>query len=369
MNNIQCKSGAALLFLLIVALIPLKAQDYTDQSTLYDIYPATRETTFDLENKYGTIHIIPWEKDSVSIQVDIFLSSTSTTRLRKLKEDVNISLSSSRFYITARTILNKTNSQFSTEMRSLSNALIGTPKEVEINYLVHVPSYINVNIKNKYGDIYIDDLNAKVQIDLANGALKANRLDGNSEIVLSFANGLVNQLGSAKIDLSYSDLEIGSVKQLDLVSRSSKLNCDKSGLTKLDSRRDKLTFKELDYLYGSTNFSQVWIGKFNREADCYMKYGQVVIDRLVPGFSKMHIDSDYTDITLTTDEKKPVRLELLHSPEAIVNITDKDANLVNSDASGGLILVSGTLGGKGGNSLMQIEALQKCFIKISSRQP
>ncbi|MFZ5941400.1 MAG: hypothetical protein ACOYXB_12585 [Bacteroidota bacterium] len=369
MNNTIYKRGATLLILCLFGAGALSAQDYTDQSTLWQSYPATRETTLDLENKYGTVHLVPWDKDSVSIQVDIFLSSTSMTRLKRLKEDVNISFSSSRFYITARTILDKTNSQFSAEMRSLSNALIGTPKEVEINYLVHVPAYININLRNKFGDVYIDDLTGKVRIELSNGSLKANRIDGNSEITLSFANGMVNTLGSVKLDLSYSDLKVGAIRQLDLISRSSTLDADFSGLTRIDSRRDKLTFKEIEYLYGSSNFSQVWIDRFTREADCYMKYGGLVIDHVVPGFQKLHIDSDYTDITLNVEAKKPVRLELLHSPEAVVNISDKDSQLENSPASGGLVLVSGTLGGREGNGKIQIEALQKCFIKISSRQP
>lgn len=369
MSNLSYSRILATLVTGFLVLLPLRAQEYTDQSTLSEGFAVSRETTLDLENKYGSVQFIPWEKDSVVIQVDIFLSSTSISRLKKLKEDVNISFSSSRFYITARTILNKTNSQFSAEMRSLSNALIGTPKEVEINYLIYAPSYLNMTIQNKYGDVYLDDLSGKIAITLSNGSLKANRLDGNSEITLSFANGTINKLGSAKIDLSYSDLQVGSVKQLHLSSRSSTLNCDYSGLTKIDSRRDKLIFKELDYLYGSSNFSQVWITRFNKEADCYMKYGEIVIDRLVGDFQKMHIDSDFTDITLTLDRGKAVRLDLLHNPDAIVNISDPDAHIESGPTSGGLILVNGTLGGKTAGGQIQIEALQKCFIKISSRQP
>lgn len=356
--------------LCLICSMPLKAQDYTDQSTLAERYAVTRETTLDLENKYGSVQLIPWDKDSVNIQVDIFLSSTSTSRLRKLKEDVNISFSSSRYYITARTILNKTNSQFSAEMRSLSNALIGTPKEVEINYLIHVPSYINVNIRNKYGDVYIDDLTGKVTIDLANGSLKANRIEGNSEFILSFANGIINSLGSTKIDLSYSDLQVGNIKQLDLTSRSSKLTSDYCGLSRIDSRRDKLSFRELEYLYGNSNFSQIWITKFYKEADCYVKYGEVNIDRIMSGFQKVHIDSDFTDITLNTDRGKTTHLDLLHNPEAIVSINDQDSHLESGTASGGLILVTGSLGGNGSpQGTIQIEALQKCFIRISSRTP
>ncbi len=50
---------------------------------------------------------------------------------------------------------------------------------MEINYMVYVPAHMDVVLNNKFGDIYMDDLDGQVDIELSNGVLKANRLEGN----------------------------------------------------------------------------------------------------------------------------------------------------------------------------------------------
>ncbi len=64
------------------------------------------------------------------------------------------------------------------------------------------------------------------------------------------------------MELSYSDLVLNEVSQLDLVSKSSKLNVDSVNVLKIDSRRDKLYFKQVEYFYGKSNFTQVWVYDF-----------------------------------------------------------------------------------------------------------
>jgi hypothetical protein len=209
-------------------------------------------------------------------------------------------------------VIESESGRLASEIKSITNTITGSNKRIEINYMVYLPAHMDVVLNNKFGDIYMDDLDGQVDITLSNGVLKANRLNGNATLSLSFANGMIKSLGSANLKLSYSDMVLDEVGQLDLRSKSSKLNVDSVNVLKIDSRRDKLNFTHVGYLYGKSNFTQVWIYDFLRESDLYMKYGELTIEHVMPGFSKIYVESDYTDMTLYFDREARLEFYILH---------------------------------------------------------
>ena len=52
-------------------------QGVSDAQSFRKVFPTTTETTVEVENKYGTILIVPWNKDSVQITAEVFLRAKS----------------------------------------------------------------------------------------------------------------------------------------------------------------------------------------------------------------------------------------------------------------------------------------------------
>lgn len=341
------------------------AQNLSDQRSVSRSFPATLETTLEVRNKYGKIQVVTWEKDSVGVDVDIYLTESSSSRLRKLKEDIKIDFTGTKTYIIAKTVIESEIGRLASEIKSIGNTIAGTNKKVEINYMVYVPVHMDVVLSNKFGDIYMDDLEGQVDIELSNGVLKANRLEGNSSISLSFANGMIKSLGSSAMKLSYSDLTLNEVGQLDLVSKSSKLNVDKVNVVKINSRRDKLYFQQVEYLYGKSNFTQVWVFDFLRESDVYMKYGKLTIEHVLPDFSKIYVESDYTDITLMFNEEASLAFDILHHRKSVLKLPgNKSLDQESFDGKDHYKTV-GSMGPGEAGGQVNIDALQKCYINIS----
>ena len=341
------------------------AQSHSDKRSINRIFPASHETTFEVQNKYGKIQVVTWEKDSVSVEVDILLTETSASKLRKLNDDIKIDFTGTNTYIIAKTMIKSESGRIVSELRSIGNTITGTNKRMEINYMVHVPDYMDVVLNNKFGDIYMDDLDGQVDIELSNGVLKANRLAGNSAIKLSFANGMIKSLGSTVMKLSYSDLVLGEVGQLDLDSKSSKLNVDTVNVLNINSRRDKLYFNHVEYFYGKGNFTQVWIYDFLRESDIEMKYGEVTIEHVVPDFSKIFIESDYTDITLNFDRESSLAFDILHHEKSILRLPGEEVLAEENFDGKEHYKTTGVMGTSEPGGKLIIDALQKCYINIS----
>lgn len=211
----------------------------------------------------------------------------------------------------------------------------------------------------------MDDHSGDLKISLSNGAIKANRLNGNTSISLNFANGIINTLGSATLELTYSDLTLGNAGQLDMTSKSSKLNADSVNVLKIDSRRDKLFFQRVEFLYGTSNFSEVWIYDFLRESDMSMKYGKLTVEHVIPNFNKIYVKSVYTDITLLFDENCIFDVDVLHHEKALVRLPDHLKRSTEAQQGEEYLRTLGKSGNPKSKSRVSIDAVQKCFINLS----
>ncbi len=358
--------GLLLFAFLVIHGSLASAQHVSDSRSKKETFGVTPESTLEIENKYGTILIVPWDKDSVQITADIYLEAKSYSKLKSLKNDVRISFSSSRNYIIARTIIGDEGSRVVSELRALSNTL-GTGSVVEINYTVFMPQYMNLVLSNKYGDIYIDDINGDVDISLSNGVLKANSLTGNNSVELIFSKGAIRNLGNTSLTLSYADLELSHVSQLDLVGKSSELRIDTVGVMKIDSRRDGISLGEVEYLYGVSSFSDIKISTFIREADCNLKYGSFRIDNVRQEFSRINLDSDFTDILLYFKDNSAYLVDILYNEKAIVNLPGGNSGLETRKTGEEFYSVEGYVGNNKTDKRLSIKADHKCYITISNR--
>ena len=365
MNHILFRPRRLLILSLLVLATLSRAQDHSDKRSVHRSFPATVETTLEIQNKYGKIQVATWDRDSVDIEVDIFLTESSSSKLKKLKEDIKIDFTGTNNYIIAKTVIESENGRIASELKSITNTITGTNKRIEINYIVRLPQHMDVVLNNKFGDIYMDDLDGQVDIELSNGVLKANRLSGSAAISLSFANGMIKSLGSANMKLSYSDLVLNEVSELDLSSKSSKLNVDSVNVLKIDSRRDKLYFKHVEYFYGQSNFTQVWVYDFLRESSLYMKYGELTIEHVMPGFNKIFVESEYTDMTLYFDRATTLGFDILYHEKSSLRLPGTEVLSEESQTGKDHFKNVGTMGKGKPTGQLTIDALQKCYINIS----
>jgi hypothetical protein len=218
---------------------------------------------------------------------------------------------------------------------------------------------------NKFGDIYLDSHRGQLHIELSNGVLKANALEGISTVDISFGNGMIQSLGSSTLRLSYSDVTLGDAGQLDLYSKSSKLKADSVNVLKIDSRRDKLHFQRVEYLYGSSNFTEVWVYDFLRESDLYMKYGKLTIEHVYPDFSKIHVKSDYADVALYFDKKSAFDFDILRHEKAVLRLPEEMTRASENLDGKDHFRVTGSSGGQETERKVTIDALEKCYINLS----
>jgi len=224
---------------------------------------------------------------------------------------------------------------------------------------------MTVNLSNKFGNIYMDDMKGDVTISLSNGDIKINRLEGEANINVNFGNGIINSLDNAKLNLAYADFEIRNAGQLTIVSKSSKIRIDKVGILKTESGRDKYSISEINNLFGESYFSDLQIYKLNKEANFTSKYGEFTADTIAIDFSFINLHSEYTDLDLTFSRESSYFLEVSHHPEVTLRIPSDYANLKKINVSSTEIKVTGRIGNPDSSSRVEITAPKKCTVAIN----
>lgn len=353
-----------LLFLWLVIVMfsgGARGQVYTDM--VVRDFKISNKSTVEVSNKYGKVHVRTWDKDSVRFEVNLRIQTTNTQKLQKLKNQISFDFTSTNYYVVAKTAFTKSGGIFSDVVESIVPS-----NTVTINYTVYIPKTTTLKIENKFGDVYIDDFKGNLALNLSNGNLKANYLQGNTSIKLNSGDGWVNRVDKGTIEVSYSDFEIKQIGNIEFDTRSSRIEIRKADQIKVYSRRDKYFIDEINNISGDGDFTTINISRLKNEFNANMKYGELTIENIPPVFNLINIISIYTDIDLKFERGANYNLDITHHqdvyltyPNEIKGLETKELNDANKT-----MLTYGLVGAKTSVNVpkVKIVAEKKCYLNI-----
>lgn len=343
-------------------------QNFSESRKYHHQFALTSKTTVEISNKYGKVQLLTWDKDSVKIDIDFYISSSSLSRLEKLKQNINFDFSNSNFYVVVKTVFGKSPNNVLNEIKDFAEAIVSGSNEVRIDYTVYIPQKQSLKVTNKYGDIYADDLTGDIQINLSNGDLKANSLKGNSQISISFGNAFINEITKGRIVSEYGDLNIRSCDNISLESKSSKIRVEKADVVKIQSRRDDVRIDDINSIMGEGYFSNINIQNIKEEMSLSVKFGKVVVDNFKKNFSFINVTTEYADLDLYFERGAAFDFDISYHKDVLLRLP-KDAEetedkAVNAD------MTQRVMYGKIGNSSsakVKIVAPKKCYLNLNTR--
>ncbi len=288
----------AILLLFSFAGLNTAMAQFTESREFKKSFKITPATSIEITNKYGKIELSTWEKDSVVIEVKIFVEEKKLSKLEKTLDNIDFDFTNTPHYLVARTLPDRNKTQLESEFQRFKETLLPNDGSVEINYKVWLPATNSLKIENKFGDIYLDDYNGDISIDLSNGKLKAHDLAKKATITLNFAGASINKLTGAQIYSNYSDLYIKQSGTLNVSSKSSEIELIENQSLTTDSRRDKFRIKQTDKIDAGANFSDFRITNLTDRANMRLNYGDVDIEKIAATFSDLYINCRSTDINM-----------------------------------------------------------------------
>ena len=298
--------------------------------TVTKVFEVQPDTEIEIINKYGNIHLIPWEKDSVRFEIELLVRGTKQSKVDKSFDYIEFDFKTSKYYIIAQTLF-AGKSSFWSDVSDLTGAIFNSSTKTKIDYTVYFPANAKIKIANKYGNIYTTDHFGELEIELSNGDLKAHHLAGKTKITHEFGNANIKLIDNGNLNISYGELQLEKAGNLAIESKSSKFYIDEVMDIDINSRRDKFYLKTVGHVYGHTNFSLVEIDELTQKFNLTTRYGDIDVKYFADEVESFKIVANDADITLhfiddkhyKLDAKVDGRTEVMYSAE-IKNITTKD---------------------------------------------
>jgi hypothetical protein len=342
---------STLLLFTALLVIECEAQVFSESKTVSRSFKVSQNTKVDITNKYGKIHLIPWKQDSVRFDISMNVQSSSPTKLEKTMSSIDFDFTGTPYFVSAKTTFASGRQGFINELIDLAETLANGGNNVEINYMVMVPEYIELNIENKYGDVYLNDTEAKLRLDLSNGNLKAHDLNADADISISFGDAMINSVDAARLTLSFAGIEIRDANRLDIDSKSSKIRIDGVNELRVKSKRDKFTFEKINSIQGEAFFSEFWVDELFENVNLNLKYGNLNLDFISKDFSFLKVDSEWTDMQFSFETGSGYSFNMQHF-DTKINYPEQLATLANEcvDPEKKQFVLNGRIGEKGKTS-------------------
>ena len=287
------KTRITFLALLLFATLIVGKQAGAEEKTkeYYEAWTAGSVKALEISNKYGQVKVLNNRSDSVTINVIITVEAANESKADELLGDINVSFKKSGTTVSAVT--------------SLDNNF-KSQRKFSIDYEINVPSDKNLTVSNKYGDTFVNKLNANGSFDIKYGSFSANELvapeNGTMKLDMAYGNGSIDEAGDFEAIIAYSPLSMDEVGNLKMESKYSQISIDNAGETVIDSKYDKFSFDNLKSLNLTSKYSHISIDKLSGNLKVESGYGSVKVDEIASDFGNIDITNSYGQIELGLDD-------------------------------------------------------------------
>lgn len=349
-RNQQIFSTLALVVMSICAMGQVRMDKEYDR-----VFPWSPGDKVDVVNKYGEVIIQTWYKDSVRIKVTIEAKGKNSYTVNKTMRRIDVDLRKIGNLIAAQTEVEKKGGMLSElvgEVSDVSNSLFSNQK-FTVDYEIWMPAEVAITIDNRYGNVYLAQLEGPVDLTLAHGDIRGNRIDNQIDLKHSFGKVTFDYIKSGDINLRGSEFKLDEADELSFESSSSEISVKRSNAIKFNSRNDKFYLEQVENLYGDGSFTDLNLASLVNTARLDFSYGDIYLNGIAQDFEEVTITGKSTDINLVLDQSSYIRTKIT-GPEESMFLPNSMLTLQREELEEGQVSLIGTVG----NTNTEISSLQ-----------
>ncbi len=295
---------------LVIAGASLGANAQEKTKKIVKEYPVTPATVLNISNKFGKVDVRNWNEQKITVEVVISVEHPQADKAEKILDQIKIEEKKEGDEIYLETVFEK-------DFGKIGSGTWGSDKKnFSIDYVLQVPAGINLNLINRFGDVFITELTGVVNIDVKFGRLEANKILRGSEkprstVTVAHGEGFINEVNWLALNVSYYEMDISRSQALLIESKHSKISVEDGSRIVSVSGYDEFNIGKINNFVGSGAYTSLEIDELTKKLDLDTKYGKCVVKNVPSGFESISIKSAYTQYEIGID------------PEATYEITGK----------------------------------------------
>ncbi len=281
----KAKFNFLILFFTIACFLTGSGAEKTKE--YHESWPVSEIQALSLVNKFGEIKITNNGGSDVTIDVVVTVEASTENRVERLLEQIDVSIRKSGSTIIAET-------EIDNDFKS--------QRDFSIDYEVNIPSDRELDISNKFGNTFVNELNARGTFDISYGNLTAVTLnDASAEdltISLGYGKATVERLGDAEIEIKYSKMNISEAGNLKVDSKYSVITVDQLESIDVDSKYDTFRFEEAGSVTADTKYTHLEMEELKKALTVESGYGSIKVDEVSGEFELIDVTNSYGAVSL-----------------------------------------------------------------------
>jgi len=290
----------SILLLIIVQLLVFTSAYAAGEEfskNLHKDYDADANTLLIIQNKFGDVDVNNWDKNKISIDVIITVDHKSEEKAKELIDLINVKFNQTGNTIEAITEIDEKFSKWNTFSFSDDS------KDFSIDYKVNIPKNIKLDLSNKYGSVFINEIAGHSKISVKYGNLKVNKILREntkplSEVYLAYSNGTIDECVWLNVTLKYSKLEIEKSKAIIAMTKYSKLYVEKASSIVCESKYDEYRIGSVANFVTTSAYTDFDFNEITKKLEFDNRYGNINVDYVPAGFEKIDIENEYGNIDI-----------------------------------------------------------------------
>jgi uncharacterized lipoprotein YehR (DUF1307 family) len=271
-----------------------------------------------LYNKYGNVNVKTWNDNKVKIDITILVNANDQKEADKIFERIQVNFTNTAGYIKAETMLNQNKDWWP--------AIKNPGQDFKINYEVWMPVNNQLDLKNRYGNCYVSNLNGKLNAEVKYGDLRTETLGADADLYMGYGKAYIAKVNNVYGQISYGELNLKDARDLQLDTHYSDLNIDKAEDMRVTSKYDDFVLGTIDNLklqtkyatlkiqkvrvaYLTAGYTDTKIGSLGELADADLTYGSFKIEALSRNFSDVNVVGKYTDVIVVAEQGANLRFD------------------------------------------------------------
>ena len=270
---------------------------FEEKKTVSCAYKVSANPTVEIENQYGSVQIITWDKDSVKLEAAVLATSDKVQDIQKLMAKVEVLCRGTQSTVMFSTEWTDGVSFLNKGSMDLKN-ILNSDKKLTVNYIVYLPANSRLSIKNRFGDIYLPNYIGALRIDLSHGDLRARDINDARSIAVKYGKVIIKNLEQGILSIDYGTLILDKAKIITLESKSSTIEILEADRLAIRSKNDELRIDKVNSLRGEAYFSHVLVKNLQKLLDLKTNYGDVNLKEISKDFELIRLDGSNTDYDL-----------------------------------------------------------------------
>ena len=289
-----------ILFLLLIPLFAFTnphSKKHEKSKTIKKTFAVNSNALVALNNKYGNLNITTWNKNSVEIEIIITVKGDDLEDVENKLETITVNFDANKSKVEATTKFTQNKSSWSW-WKGNKNI------NYKVNYIVKMPETNAVDLDNDYGNIYLDKLAGKADINCGYGKIEVGELKANNNTInLDYCSrSTISYLKNGNIHVDYSKITIEDSEKLRLNADYSKVKVNKTFDIHFNTDYGSITIDTAENVSGNSDYTSMGFGTIKKNLEIDTEYGSLRVKELSKSFENVKITSEYAGIKIGIEE-------------------------------------------------------------------